>query len=168
MFLGMGCGGRSNALRSRTLCANILPQCLHSRQTTVSESKSHIEIQIGGEKSFGIVFAVVFSLIGLYPYFSGGTVRTWALLVALVLLLLALFAPRALAIPNKLWFRLGLWIGAVVAPVVMALVYFLTVVPVGLIFRLLGKDLLRQKLDQQVDTYWIPREHPVGTMKDQF
>ena len=77
-------------------------------------------------------------------------------------------APNVLALPNKLWFKLGLALGAIVAPVVMALVYFTTVVPIGLIMRLMGKDMLRQKLDKNAKSYWIVRDLPMGSMRDQF
>ncbi len=123
---------------------------------------------MGSEKSFGIVFAIVFSLIGLYPLVHGADVRLWALIIALVLLVLAFLAPKILSVPNKLWFKLGMALGAIVAPVVMALVYFTTVVPIGLIIRLMGKDPLREKLDKDADSYWIKRDQPVGSMKDQF
>ena len=135
---------------------------------TVSEFESHVEINMGSEKSFGIVFAIVFFLIGLYPLLHGQNVRLWALIVALILLVLAFLAPKTLSIPNKLWFKLGMALGAVVAPVVMALVYFITVVPTGLLIRLSGKDLLREKLDRSANSYWIERDQPVGSMKDQF
>ena len=134
----------------------------------MSEHQSHIEVRAGGEKGFGIVFAVVFALIGLYPLLKGGDVRTWALGVAAVFAGLAFLAPGMLAVPNRLWFRLGMLLGSVIAPVVMVLVYVLTVLPVGLCFRLLGKDPLARKPDPQARSYWIKREQPVGSMKDQF
>ena len=77
-------------------------------------------------------------------------------------------APKILSVPNKLWFKLGLALGGVVAPVLMALVYFTTVVPIGLIMRLMGKDLLRQKLNKNAKSYWIERNAPMGSMRDQF
>lgn len=134
----------------------------------MSEFKSHVEVNMGSEKGFGIVFAIVFLLIGLYPLLHGENVRLWALVAALVLLALAFLAPKTLSVPNKLWFKLGMLLGAVVAPIVMALVYFITVVPIGLLIRLTGKDLLREKLDKKATSYWIKRDQPVGTMKDQF
>jgi hypothetical protein len=134
----------------------------------LSEFESHVEVNMGSEKSFGIVFAIVFSLIGLYPLVHGADVRLWALIIALVLLVLSFLAPKTLSLPNKLWFKLGMALGAIVAPVVMALVYFTTVVPIGLIIRLMGKDPLREKLDKDADSYWIERDQPVGSMKDQF
>ena len=122
----------------------------------------------GSEKSFGIVFAVVFLLISLYPLVDNKDVRLWSLIIALILFLLAYVAPKVLSVPNKLWFNLGMALGAVVTPVVMALVYFSTVVPIALIIRLVGKDLLRQKLDKNTKSYWIERNEPMGSMKDQF
>ena len=134
----------------------------------MSESGNHIEVKMSSEKGFGLVFAVVFFLIGFFPVMNAGTVRLWALIVAFGFLVLAYLAPRLLSVPNKLWFKLGMALGAVVAPIVMALVYFVSIVPIGLIIRLTGKDPLRRKLDQNAKTYWIERDQPVGTMKDQF
>jgi len=77
-------------------------------------------------------------------------------------------APQVLSLPNKLWFMFGTLLGSIVAPIVMALVYFITVLPIGLIMRLLGKDLLKQKLDKNAKSYWIERDEPIGPMKNQF
>jgi hypothetical protein len=85
-----------------------------------------------------------------------------------VFLALAYLKPQILSIPNRLWFKLGLGLGAFVAPVIMVLIYFTTVVPIGLLMRLMGKDLLKQKLDRNVKSYWIERSEPIGSMKDQF
>ncbi len=134
----------------------------------MSEYKQYIEVESGSEKSFGIVFAVVFLLISLYPLVDNKDVHLWSLIISLIFFLLAYVAPKVLSVPNKLWFKLGMALGAVVAPVVMALVYFTTVVPIGLIMRLMGKDLLRQKLDKNTKSYWIERNEPMGSMKDQF
>lgn len=123
---------------------------------------------MGSEKGFGIIFAIVFSVIGLYPLLAGEGVRLWSLVVALVFFVLAYLAPKTLSVPNKLWFKLGMALGAIVAPIVMALVYIIAVTPTGLIVRLCGKDLLRQKLDKNAKSYWIERDQPVGSMKDQF
>ena len=134
----------------------------------MSEYKQYIEVESGSEKNFGIVFAVVFLLISLYPLVDNKDVHLWSLIISLIFFLLAYVAPKVLSVPNKLWFKLGMALGAVVAPVVMALVYFSTVVPIGLIMRLMGKDLLRQKLDKNTKSYWIERNDPMGSMKDQF
>jgi hypothetical protein len=133
-----------------------------------AEFDSHIKIDSGSEKSFGLVFAAVFAIIGLYPLISGHGFHVWALLLATALLLLAFAFPQILAIPNKVWFKFGILLGAILAPIVMALVYFVAVVPTGLITRLMGKDLLNKKIDKNAESYWLERKSPVGTMKDQF
>jgi len=89
-------------------------------------------------------------------------------MVSAVFLLLAFVAPQVLELPNKLWFKFGILLGSIIAPVVMALVYFSTVLPTGLIMRLLGKDILKQKLDKNAKSYWIERSEPIGSMKNQF
>ena len=76
--------------------------------------------------------------------------------------------PRVLILPNKIWFKFGMLLGSIIAPIVMALVYFITVLPTGFIMHLLGKDLLKQKLDKSAKSYWIERTEPIGSMKNQF
>jgi hypothetical protein len=120
------------------------------------------------EKSFGIVFSIVFLIVALYPLTNSEGIHLWAIIVSAMFLLLALVAPRILALPNKIWFKFGIFLGSIIAPVVMALVYFVTVLPTGLIMRLLGKDLLKQKLDKNAQSYWIERSEPMGSMKNQF
>lgn len=134
----------------------------------MSEFKGHIAVKTGSERSFGVVFAIVFALVGVYPLLDGGSPRLWAIVVAVALLALAFLAPKTLSLPNRLWFRLGMALGAIVAPIVMILVYVIAVVPVGLVMRLVGKDPLRQKMDKKAKSYWIAREEPVGTMRNQF
>jgi hypothetical protein len=120
------------------------------------------------DKSFGIVFSIVFLIIALYPLVSSEQVRLWALAISIVFFFLAFAAPKILTLPNKLWFKFGILLGSIIAPIVMALVYFITVLPTGLIMRLLGKDLLKQKLDKNAKSYWIERGKPMGSMKNQF
>ena len=134
----------------------------------MSEFNSHIKVVKGAEKSFGVVFSVVFSLIGLYPMIDGGDVYLWAIGIGIIFIALAYLAPKTLSMPNRLWFKFGILLGSIIAPIVMALVYFVTVLPTGLIMRLLGKDLLKQKLDKNAKSYWIKRSEPIGSMKNQF
>jgi hypothetical protein len=134
----------------------------------MSESISHIPTEQSSPKSFGVVFSIVFLMVGLYPLINSEGVRAWALIVSSVFLLLAFVVPNALSQLNKLWFKFGMLLGSIIAPIVMALVYFLTVLPTGLIMRLLGKDLLKQKLDKNSKSYWIERNEPMGSMKNQF
>lgn len=132
------------------------------------EFNKNIKDKHPSEKNFGIVFAIVFLLIGLYPIINNLHIHLWPLFIALSFLLSAYFSPKLLFIPNKLWFKFGMLLGAIIAPIVMAMVYFITVLPVGLIMRLLGKDLLRQKLNKNTKSYWIERTQSIGSMKNQF
>jgi len=134
----------------------------------MSESISHISTEQSSPKSFGIVFSIVFLIVSLYPLTNSEGVRFWALVVSVVFLLLAFLAPNKLSFPNKLWFKFGILLGSIIAPIVMALVYFLTVLPTGLIMRLLGKDILKQKFDKNAKSYWVERNEPMGSMKNQF
>ena len=134
----------------------------------MTETTIHIPTEQSSPKSFGVVFSIVLLMVALYPLINSEGIRTWALFVSAVFLLLAFVAPNVLSLPNKLWFKFGMLLGSIIAPIVMALVYFLTVLPTGLIMRLLGKDLLKQKLDKNAKSYWIKRSEPMGSMKNQF
>ena len=134
----------------------------------MSEIASYVSTEQSSEKSFGVVFSIVFLIVALYPLINSEGLRIWALVVSIIFFLLAFLAPKILVLPNKLWFKFGLLIGSIVAPIVMAFVYFVTVLPTGLIMRLLGKDLLKQKLDKNAKSYWVKRSEPMGSMKNQF
>ena len=134
----------------------------------MSEISSHVSTEQSSEKSFGVVFSIVFLIVALYPLINSAGLRIWALVVSIIFFLLAFLAPKILVLPNKLWFKFGLLIGSIVAPIVMAFVYFVTVLPTGLIMRLLGKDLLKQKLDKNAKSYWVKRSEPMSSMKNQF
>ena len=134
----------------------------------MSEISSHVPTEQSSEKSFGVVFSVVFLIVALYPLTNSESLRIWALIVSIIFFLLVFLAPKILVLPNKLWFKFGLLLGSIVAPIVMAFVYFVTVLPTGLIMRILGKDLLKQKLDKNAKSYWIERKEPIGPMKNQF
>ena len=134
----------------------------------MSEMASHVSTEQSSEKSFGVVFSIVFLIVALYPLINSESLRIWALVVSIIFFLLAFLAPQVLVLPNKLWFKFGLLLGSIIAPIVMAMVYFITVLPTGIIMRVLGKDLLKQKLDNNAKSYWIERKEPMGSMKNQF
>ena len=134
----------------------------------MSEIISHVATEKSSEKSFGVVFSIVFLIFALYPLTSSASIHIWALAVSAIFLLFAFLAPSIFILPNRLWFKFGMLLGSIVAPIVMLLVYFFTVLPVGLIMRLLGKDTLKQKLDKSAKSYWIERREPIGSMKNQF
>ncbi len=123
---------------------------------------------MGSERNFGIVFAVVFAILGGFLAWKSSVFIWWPFLLSVLFLIIALAIPRILKYPNLLWFKFGMLLGAIVAPLVMALVYITTVVPVGLMIRLTGKDLLHLRLDPEADSYWIKRDEPLQPMKKQF
>jgi hypothetical protein len=129
---------------------------------------SKLDDHTSSPKSFGIIFSVVFLIVALYPLFSSEKIRLGAGIISAIFLLIAFAAPKVLTVPNKLWFKFGILLGSIIAPIVMAFVYFLTVLPTGLITRLLGKDLLKQKLDKNAKSYWVERSEPMSSMKNQF
>ncbi|CAG0982103.1 hypothetical protein RHDC4_01957 [Rhodocyclaceae bacterium] len=123
------------------------------------------------DRNFGFVMSAFLAIVGLWPWASGGVVRVWALLPAAVFLIFALLRPKALSGLNRLWMRLGVLLNRIVSPVALGAVFFLTVVPIGAIMRLGGKDSLRLKYDAAAKSYWIPREPPgpdPQTLTNQF
>ena len=119
------------------------------------------------DRNFGLVFAVVFAVIGLLPWVFGRPVRTWGIVAAALFLAVALVAPRILAPLNKLWLKLGLLLHRVVSPIVLGIMFFLVITPMGLLMKVFGKDPLRLRFDRGASTYWIAREPP-GPPPDSF
>ena len=126
------------------------------------------KIKISSNRNFGLVFFMLFLIISLWPLTYEGPIRIWSVTVALVFLILGLTKSKLLTPLNKLWFKLGIILGAIVAPLVMGIVFFLVLTPIGLVMRIIGKDLLNKKYDKKKNTYWIKRNVPIGTMKRQF
>jgi len=118
------------------------------------------EIKQSSERSFGIVFAAAFAVIGLWPLMGSGTPRYWALTAAAIFLVLAFVWTAPLGPLNRLWARLGFLLHTVMNPLVMGLLFFGTVLPIGLMLRLAGKDLLNLRRDPAAGSYWIKRDPP--------
>ncbi len=133
-------------------------------------SREHA-VKASSDRAFGLVFAAVFAIIGLWPLLGGAGPRWWALAVAAAFAALAFAAPKLLRPANRLWHKLGRGIHRVVGPVVTGLIFCAAVVPTRVIMRLLGKDPLRLKLDPEAESYWIERRPPgpaPDTMPYQF
>ena len=126
------------------------------------------KIKISSNRSFGLVFFVVFLIVSLWPLTSVGSIRIWSAIISAVFLILGLINSRLLTPLNVLWFKLGMTLGAIISPIVMGIVFFLVVTPTGLILRIMGKDLLNKNYDKEKETYWIKRNASIGTMKRQF
>ena len=118
-----------------------------------------------------MVFAVVFTIVGAWPLLDATAPRWWVLAVAMVFLVLALVRPALLAPLNRLWTQFGLLLSRLTQPVVLAMLFYTAVAPMGLLARLFGKDLLELKLDRDAESYWIARQPPgpePETMSNQF
>ena len=125
------------------------------------------EIKIGSNKSFGIVFFIVFLLIAIYPLINNGELRIWSLVVAIIFFILGLVNSKVLTPLNKLWFKFGLLLGKIVSPLIMGFIFFFVVTPIAFIMRIIGKDLLNLKFNDK-KTYWIEKTDPKSKMKNQF
>ena len=125
------------------------------------------EPKISSNKSFGIVFFIVFFLIGIYPIINGDQVRVWSLIISVVFLILGLLNSKILSPLNKIWFKFGILLGKIISPLVMGLIFFIVVTPIGILMRLFNKDLLNLKFNKN-KTYWIEKKGPKSKMKNQF
>ena len=126
------------------------------------------DIKISSNRSFGFVFFLVFLVISLYPLVNNENLRIFFLIISLIFLILGLINSKILSPLNLLWFRFGLLLGKIIAPIVMALVFFLVITPIGIFLRLIGKDVLNRKYDKSKKSYWTLRKNLMGTMKKQF
>ena len=125
------------------------------------------EIKIGSNRSFGIVFFIVFLIIALWPLTNNENIRIWSLVISLIFLILGIFNSNLLTSMNKLWMKFGLLLGKIVSPVVMAVIYFGVVTPTGLIMRILGKDILKLN-KKNYNSYWQEKDNSNNNMNNQF
>ena len=124
---------------------------------------SYNDVKIGSNRSFGIVFFIVFFLISLYPLLDDGYIRLWSLIISIIFLCLGLVNSNLLNPFNRLWFKFGLILGRIISPIIMGLIFFLVVTPIGVFMRLLNKDLLNLKMSKN-STYWIKKSGPKSKM----
>ncbi|MCG3143952.1 MAG: hypothetical protein HONDAALG_01330 [Gammaproteobacteria bacterium] len=135
---------------------------MHGDQDSMAHERlsAHHELPVRGSsnRSFGLIFAAFFCIIGLLPLFSRGELRPWALVAAAVFAAVAMTVPSILGPLNRAWIRLGLLLHRIVNPVVLGLMFLIAIVPIGLLMRLFGKDLLRLKFSRGASSYWLVRE----------
>ena len=121
----------------------------------------------GSNKSFGIVFSIFFLIIALYPLVNGEGIRVWSIIVSLIFLFLGLIKSKILTPLNKIWLNFGIFLGKIVSPLVMGVIFFLVVTPIGILMKILKKDLLNLKFNNN-KSYWIEKNEPKSKMKNQF
>ena len=124
-------------------------------------------VKIGTNRSFGIVFFIVFLLISIYPLINQGELRIWSLLISLLFLILGIINSKVLSPLNKVWFKFGIFLGKIISPIIMGIIFFFVVTPIAFLMRILKKDLLNLKYNKN-SSYWVEKTDPKSTMKNQF
>jgi hypothetical protein len=125
------------------------------------------KIKIGSNRSFGVVFFIVFLLIAIYPLIYSGDLRIWSLIISLIFLILGLFDSKILYPLNKIWFKFGIFLGKIISPFIMGIIFFFVVTPTSLLMKIFNKDLLNLKFNKN-KSYWIEKNGPKSKMKNQF
>ena len=125
------------------------------------------DVKISSNRSFGIVFFVVFLLIAFYPLINQAGIKIWSVIISLIFLILGMLNSKLLTPLNKLWFKFGIILGKIVSPLIMALIFFTVVTPIAFLMRILKKDLLNLKFSKN-NSYWIEKSGPKSKMKNQF
>ena len=125
------------------------------------------DVKISSNRSFGIVFFIVFLLIATYPLTYSGEIRVWSITISFTFLVLGLLNSKILTPLNKIWFKFGILLGKIVSPLVMGIIFFIVVTPIGYLMRFFGKDVLSLKYNK-TQSYWIEKNGPKSKMKNQF
>ena len=120
------------------------------------------------EKNFGLTFACVFIIIALWPLLAGEPIRLWSIIVSIFLVIISFIFPKILRPFNKWWYKFGILLGSIVSRIVIPLVFYLVITPMGLIMRFFGKDFLEKKIKPGISTYWTNKNKEKISMKDQF
>jgi hypothetical protein len=124
------------------------------------------KIKLKDNSLFGILFFILFLIIGFYPLSSAGVIRIWSVILSLVFLIITIIRPNLFTFLNKLWIQFGFLLGKIISPVIMGLVFFFVVTPIGILIRILKKDVMGLK--RRTSSYWINREDKLQSMKKQF
>ena len=130
--------------------------------------QKYTKIKISSNRSFGIVFFIVFLIISIWPLINDNALRIWSIYIAIIFLILGLINSKLLTPLNVLWFKFGKLLGLTISPIVMGIVFFIVVTPTGFIMKIFGKDILNKKYNNKTKSYWINKEKSKSTMKQQF
>ena len=125
------------------------------------------KLKIGSNRSFGIIFFIVFLIIALWPILNSENIRVWSLIISIFFLFLGIFNSKLLTPLNRLWMKFGLLLGKIVSPVVMTVIFFGVVTPTGLVMRIFGKDILKLNKNNN-NSYWENRDNSNNNMNNQF
>ena len=125
-------------------------------------------IKISSNRNFGLVFFFIFLVVSIWPLTHNESPRIWSAIISLAFLILVLTRSILLTPLNRLWTKFGIILGSIIAPIVMGVVFFLVVTPIGLVMKIIGKDLLSIKYDKKKETCWVKRDKPTSTMKQQY
>ena len=128
--------------------------------------KNTIKVKSKDNITFGILFFIIFLIIGIYPLKSDEAIKVWSVVLSLILLIITIIKPNLFSFLNKFWIKFGILLGKIISPIVMGLVFFFVVTPIGILIRVLKKDVMGLK--RRASSYWINREDKVQTMKKQF
>lgn len=123
---------------------------------------SENKVKMLSDRTFGLIFAGIFAVISFFPMLFGNEIRTWALIVSALFFIPAMVYPRVLFPLNKLWLKFGFFMHSIINPILMGLVFFLTVLPTGIILKILGKDPMHRKFESDSKTYWIERNQKIS------
>jgi hypothetical protein len=132
----------------------------------ISLQKKVIKINKKNNITFGIFFFIFFLIIGLYPLVSVGVIRIWSIVLSLVFLIITIIRPNLFTFLNRSWIQFGIFLGKIISPIVMGIVFFFVVTPIGILLRILKKDVMGLK--RGASSYWIDRENKLQSMKKQF
>ena len=132
----------------------------------ISRQKQEIKINKKNNITFGILFFIFFLIIGFFPLISVGVIRIWSVVLSLVFLIITIIRPNLFTFLNRSWIQFGIFLGKIISPIVMGLVFFFVVTPIGILVRILKKDVMGLK--REASSYWINREDKLQSMKKQF
>ena len=119
-------------------------------------------------RGFGLLFFIVFFVLAVWPLTKKGEINLYLISISLIFLVLGLLNSKILSPFNNAWVKLGEILGRIIAPIVMAIIYFLILTPISLLVRLFGKDLIGMKFSNDIKSYWVKRKKSLGSMDKQF
>ena len=128
--------------------------------------KISINLKNKNNITFGVLFFILFLVIGIYPLKSNGVIKVWSIFLSLVFLIITFIKPNLFTFLNKLWIKFGILLGKIISPIIMGLVFFFVVTPVGILVKIFKKDVMGLKRGKS--SYWINRKDKLQSMKRQF